>query len=215
MIIQKSCITRTLGLLDFQTVFEKMKTFTHTRTDLTMDEFWLLQHFPVYTLGLSGKPEHILDTDTIPVIQTDRGGQVTYHGPGQLIIYTLVNLHHLNLGIRSFVSLIEQAIIDLLADFDLNAYAKEKAPGVYINEKKIASLGLKVRKGYTYHGLSLNINMDLTPFNGINPCGYAGLQMTQLADFNINADFETLQEKMCQHLLDKIGYTTINKTMEF
>jgi lipoyl(octanoyl) transferase len=168
--------------LDYQLVWQAMKDFTDTRTANTPDEIWLLEHPPVFTQGQAGKPEHLLFTGDIPVVQADRGGQVTYHGPGQLVAYIMADIKRLNIGPRELVSKIEQSLIDLLDEYQVTAYPKKDAPGVYVNESKIASLGLRIRKGLSFHGLSLNIDMNLEPFERINPCGYAGMKMTQLAD---------------------------------
>lgn len=174
-------ITRTLGLCDYQDIWERMRLFVDNRQSDTPDEIWLLEHTPVFTLGQAGLESHILNAKTIPVVRTDRGGQVTYHGPGQLVMYTLFDIERLQLGTRSFVQVLEEAIILLLQQYQLNGELREGAPGVYIDDKKIASIGLRVRKGKTYHGISLNVDMDLTPFSMINPCGYEGMQMTQLS----------------------------------
>lgn len=174
-------ITRTLGLCDYQDIWERMRLFVDNRQSDTPDEIWLLEHTPVFTLGQAGLESHILNAKTIPVVRTDRGGQVTYHGPGQLVMYTLFDIERLQLGTRSFVQVLEEAIILLLQQYQLNGELREGAPGVYIDDKKIASIGLRVRKGKTYHGISLNVDMDLTPFSMINPCGYEGMQMMQLS----------------------------------
>lgn len=176
-------IIRDLGIRDYTTVWNDMKCFTTQRHPDTPDEIWLLEHFPVYTQGQAGKAEHILNPNTIPIVQTDRGGQVTYHGPGQLIAYFLVNIQKRNLGIRTFVCQLEQALITLLKHVGINGLTRCGAPGVYVDEKKIASIGLRVKNGCTYHGIALNVLMDLRPFHGINPCGYAQLEMTQMASF--------------------------------
>ena len=157
---------RRLGLMDYQPVWRAMQTFTDQRDEATPDELWLVEHPPVFTQGQAGSAEHILAPGDIPVIQVDRGGQVTYHGPGQLVIYCLLDLNRLGIGIRQLVTFIEEAIIDLLKTYDIDAYAKREAPGVYVGPAKIAALGLRIRKGYCYHGLSLNLDMDLTPFAG-------------------------------------------------
>jgi len=172
---------RRLGQVDFQSTFESMKAFTASRTSDTEDEIWLLQHPPVYTQGLSGKAEHVLDPRGIPVIQIDRGGQVTYHGPGQWVAYVLYDLRRAGVNIRELVSLLECAVINLLAEFNVTAYGDPAARGVYVDGRKIAALGLKVSRGRSYHGLSLNADMDLIPFSGINPCGHAGLDVTSVA----------------------------------
>ncbi|NOZ54340.1 MAG: lipoyl(octanoyl) transferase LipB [Gammaproteobacteria bacterium] len=173
---------RDLGVRDYQRVWHEMRTFTEARDANTKDEFWLLEHHPVFTLGLNGKPEHVLKAGTIPVIKCDRGGQVTYHGPGQLVVYTLLDLKRLKFGIKQLVTQMEQAVIDILSMQQINAVRKPNAPGVYVNNAKIAALGLRVKHGCTYHGLSLNVNMDLEPFYRINPCGFKNLTSVQLND---------------------------------
>ncbi len=176
---------RRLGLQDYQSCYAAMHDFTDTRNAETADEIWIVEHPPVYTLGLNGKREHLLNPADIPVIACDRGGQITYHGPGQLVVYVLIDLKRLNLGIRKVISALEMAMIETLAQYGLNAHARPEAPGVYIDQKKIGSVGLRVRKGCCYHGLSLNNQMDLTPFNGINTCGFPELEVTQLSDFDV------------------------------
>ncbi len=172
-----------LGTQDYHSIWSKMKEFTLSRTENTEDELWLLEHNPVYTQGQAGKPEHILNTNSIPIIQSDRGGQVTYHGPGQLVVYVLVDLIRRNIGIRTLVAKLEQVLILILARYQIEGHVRCGAPGVYVNEQKIASIGLRVKNGRTYHGIALNVNMDLTPFHDINPCGYAKMEMTQISDF--------------------------------
>ncbi|MFP3873167.1 MAG: lipoyl(octanoyl) transferase LipB [Thiohalophilus sp.] len=183
-----------------------MQAFTQQRQADTADELWLLQHPPVFTLGRNARPEHLLDPGDIPVIPVDRGGQVTYHGPGQLMVYTLADLKRLELGIREFVTRLEQAVIDLLADYHIEARGRRDAPGVYVGEAKIAALGLRVKQGYTYHGLALNIDMDLSPFARINPCGYAGMAVTQLRDLGISDSLATVSDRFVAHLLTNLGY---------
>ena len=173
---------RELGVQVYEPVWHAMQDFTNQRTADTADELWLVQHPPVFTQGQAGKAEHLLLPGDIPVVQVDRGGQVTYHGPGQLVAYPLVDVRRLGLGVRELVSRIEQSLIDLLASYGVSAEARADAPGVYVNGAKIASLGLRIRRGCSFHGLALNVDMDLQPFQRINPCGYAGLAMTQLAD---------------------------------
>jgi lipoyl(octanoyl) transferase len=174
-------ILRELGLVEYAPTLEAMKTFTDGRGPDTPDELWLLQHPPVFTQGQAGKAEHLLAPGDIPVVQVDRGGQVTYHGPGQCVVYLLVNMRRLGLGVRDLVSTIEQAILALLSEYAIEAVAKAGAPGVYVAGEKIASLGLRVRRGCSYHGLALNVDMDLEPFQRINPCGYEGLRVTSMA----------------------------------
>ena len=177
-------IIKELGVCDYNDTWQSMKEFTESRTENTSDEFWCLQHQPVFTLGLAGRTEHILNTNhTIPIIHCDRGGQVTYHGPGQIIVYILVDLKRTHLSIRDLVTRIEDGVIAYLATLDITATGNREAPGVYVGNKKIASMGLKVRKGCTYHGLSFNATMDTTPFNYINVCGYQGLKVTQLQEY--------------------------------
>ena len=174
-------LCRQLGTVDYGPTLEAMKAFTQTREEDTDDEIWLLQHPPVYTQGLSGKPEHVLDVGTIPVIPADRGGQVTYHGPGQWVAYVLYDLRRASVNVRELVALLEGSVVNLLSDLGIEAYGDPAARGVYVEGRKIAALGLKVSRGRSYHGLSLNVDMDLVPFNGINPCGYAGLEVTSVA----------------------------------
>lgn len=178
------------GLQDYTAVWQAMRTFTDTRDESTADEIWFLEHSPVFTQGQNGKAEHVLNPGSIPIVKTDRGGQVTYHGPGQLIAYPLIDLKRKKWNIREFVSLLENAVIDLLASYGISSESKCKAPGVYIQEKKVCSIGLRVRRGCSYHGIALNVAMDLTPFSRIHPCGYQGLQMTQLSDWNTSIDLE-------------------------
>lgn len=200
-----------LGRQPYEPIWHAMQAFTDARTDATPDELWLLEHEPVYTLGQAGKPEHILGATDIPLVKIDRGGQVTYHGPGQLIAYTLLDLRRRKLGVRELVRKLENSVIDLLADYDIAAYGKVDAPGVYVRmpetgiEAKIAALGLRIRNGCAFHGLSLNVDMDLTPFSGINPCGYAGLQVAQLCDFGVRETPAALAARMAAKILNQIN----------
>lgn len=200
---------RQLGLLPYEQVWRQMQAFTDTRTENTPDEIWLLQHEPVFTLGQAGKREHLLAPDDIPIIQSDRGGQVTYHGPGQLIAYLMIDLRRRDLGVRRLVRQIEQVLIGLLAELGIEGRLREKAPGVYVNGHKIASLGLRVRGSCTYHGLSLNMNMDMTPFSRINVCGYEGLQVTQLSDHVAALDETRVCGLLVQQLKNHLGYTQV------
>jgi len=177
---QDKILVRHLGLQPYEPVSQAMHDFTDSRDDLTPDEIWLVEHPPVFTQGQAGKAEHVLVPGDIPVIQSDRGGQVTYHGPGQQVMYVLLNLKRRKLGVRELVTLLEQTVVDTLAEYDIDAHPRADAPGVYVGEMKICSLGLRIRKGCSFHGLALNINMDLSPFLRINPCGYAGMEMTQM-----------------------------------
>lgn len=194
-----------LGMQDYQTVWQSMKQLTDTRDEHHPDELWLLEHPPVYTQGQAGKSEHILNPGNIPVIQCDRGGQVTYHGPGQLVGYVLFDLRRRNLGIRTLVCLLEKAIIATLDEFDITATTRCGAPGVYVDNKKIASIGLRVRKGCTYHGIALNVDMDISPFKGINPCGFQALEMTQIQDFTKGVVVDDAARLFSQHLLHLLG----------
>ncbi len=195
-----------LGRTEYQPVWQSMQQFTRQRSADTCDEFWVTEHHPVYTQGLNGRSEHLLATGDIPVIQVDRGGQVTYHAPGQLVIYFLVDLNRLGKGVRAFVTDIEQSIIDLLADYDIESAARADAPGVYIGAAKIAALGLRIRKGYSYHGLSLNLDMDLTPFSDINPCGFAGMPVTRLSDHVGQFDRRAITRQLCANLMENFAY---------
>lgn len=199
-----------LGLQAYQDTWQAMRSFTDDRAgqDDASDELWLVQHPPVFTQGQAGKPEHLLNPGQIPVVQTDRGGQITYHGPGQWVLYPLLNLRERKLGVRELVSLLEQCVVNYLAEHKIDAAAKPDAPGVYVEGKKIASLGLRVRKGCSYHGVAVNIDMDLKPFLGINPCGYNGLQMTQLRDCldpGDGVDMEAEGDKLVQCLLNLLA----------
>ena len=174
------------GLQDYRSCWQGMQDYTLTRDAVSADEIWIVEHPAVFTQGLNGQPEHLLQLTDIPVVNTDRGGQITYHAQGQLVVYTLIDIKRKQLGVRQLVTLLEQAMIETLAQYGLQAAAKAEAPGVYIADKKIGSVGLRIKKGCSYHGLSLNNNMDLTPFSYINPCGYQGLQVTQLADLGVH-----------------------------
>lgn len=196
---------KTLGLQAYQPVWQAMQLFTEQRSADTADEIWLLQHEPVFTLGRNGKQEHILSHTEIPIVNIDRGGQVTYHGPGQLIAYLLIDLKRRELGVRQLVTLIEQSIIDTLKEYQLTAAARPDAPGVYIDNAKIAALGLRIKKGCSFHGLSLNFAMDLSPFQLINPCGYKNLEVVQLCDYIESVDVSQLQRQLIFHLSKKLS----------
>lgn len=193
------------GLTPYAASWDEMRAFTQTRTADSNDQLWALQHPPVYTQGQAGKPEHLLETSDIPVVATDRGGQITYHGPGQVIIYLLVDLKRRGMGIRNLVHLIEQAIIDFLEEHGIGGERRVGAPGVYVQGEKIAALGLRVRNGCTYHGLSFNVNMDLNPFLRINPCGYAGLKVVQLRDLCPEIGFEEARDGLLLQLSKQLS----------
>ncbi|MBN6062936.1 lipoyl(octanoyl) transferase LipB [Aggregatibacter actinomycetemcomitans] len=207
--MQPELIVRQLGIRDYEDVWHEMQAFTDNRTEHTPDEIWLVQHPSVFTQGQAGKPEHLLQQSAIPVVQSDRGGQITYHGLGQQIMYVLIDVkRHEKLNVRQLVTALEQSVVKTLADYGIEGYAKPDAPGVYIDGKKICSLGLRIRHGRSFHGLAFNINMDLTPFHQINPCGYAGLEMCQLADFipTLDADCDKVSPQLVQHFAVQLGY---------
>jgi lipoyl(octanoyl) transferase len=191
-------VIRNLGFQDYNTTWQDMQRFTQERNTDTVDELWIVEHFPVYTLGLNGKREHLLNTGNIPAINSDRGGQVTYHGPGQLVIYTLLDIKRLNLGVRQLVTILEQAMISSLAQHGIIAVSRADAPGVYVNDKKIGSIGLRIKKNCSYHGLSLNNDMDLCPFDHINTCGYSDLKVTQLSDLGVTVSTNQLASFVIQ-----------------
>lgn len=195
---------RRLGRVDYEPTWRAMQEFTAARTPDTPDELWIVEHPPVFTLGQAGKPEHLLADIGVPLVKIDRGGQITYHGPGQAVVYLLIDLSRRKIKVRELVSAIEQAVIDLLAEYDIEAERRSGAPGVYVRDAKIAALGLRIRNGCSYHGVSLNVDMDLSPFAAINPCGYAGLQVTQTRDFNLPLTAHEAGERLCQHLLQQL-----------
>ena len=198
-------IVRHLGLVDYQETWQAMKDFTKKRDANTPDELWLLEHYPVFTQGQAGKPEHVLNPGSLPVIQTDRGGQVTYHGPGQLVIYLLLDLKRMGLGIRDLVTLLESTVIEFLAKYPITAAARADAPGVYVDNAKIASVGLRVSRGCTYHGLSFNLDMDLEPFSRINPCGLLNISVTRLVDHVSKESFLVAKESIESTLLEQLA----------
>ncbi|WP_090627689.1 lipoyl(octanoyl) transferase LipB [Nitrosomonas marina] len=191
---------RYMGVIDYEISWRAMKDFTNTRTSQTSDEIWLLQHPAVYTQGIAGKPEHLLADSNINVIKTDRGGQITYHGPGQLIAYLLLDIRRLNLTVRDLVRRMETAVIHMLNEYQIKAYGCADMPGVYVGAAKIASLGLKIKKSYCYHGIALNVDMDLKPFSRINPCGYAGLAVTRTKDQGVKDGLDVLSRKLSEYL---------------
>lgn len=195
------------GMIDYEACWQEMKGFVDARQSDTTDEIWFLQHPPVFTQGMAGKPEHILRAGNIPIVQTDRGGQVTYHGPGQIVAYHLLDIKRRHLGVRRLVELLENAVIALLMEYGIDARGDRSAPGVYVKDAKIAAVGLRVRKNSTYHGLSLNVSPNLEPFSRINPCGYQGLQVTSLQKLGINDSLETVQDRLHYHLCTTLDYS--------
>lgn len=211
--MNNTLVIRQLNKIDYTTVWQAMQNFTDNRDKDTLDEIWLVEHPAVFTQGQAGKDEHILSSSSIPIVKVDRGGQVTYHAPGQQVVYVLVNLKRRKMGVRQLVTLIEDTIIGSLADFGITALAKPDAPGVYVNNKKVASLGLRVRKGCSFHGLALNVNMDLSPFLFINPCGYAGLEMIQTSDISGPTNILEAGESLVKHIASLLhSNTLIHKT---
>ncbi len=200
-------VIRHLGRIEYESAWRAMHDFTDARDAATPDEFWRLEHPPVFTLGRAGRREHVLAPGDIPVVPVDRGGQVTYHGPGQLVIYTLVDLRRLGIGVRRLVRTIETALIDTLAQHGVTAVTRDGAPGVYVGERKIAALGLRVRHGCSFHGLALNVDCDLEPFDRIDPCGYRGLRVTRTRDEGIEAGMERLGDDLIDALCARLGYS--------
>lgn len=197
---------RYLGFQDYLSCWQAMRDFTDQRQEQTPDEIWLLEHAAVFTQGQNGKPEHLLNPGNIPVVPIDRGGQITYHGPGQLVAYTLIDLKRKKLNIREFVTILEKSVIALLDEYHIPASTQCKAPGVYVNNNKICSIGLRVRRGCTYHGLALNVSMDLTPFSQINPCGFRELKMTQIADLGNADSIVNTGTRLSHFLTQHLGY---------
>lgn len=200
-----AAVVRNLGRQPYEPVWRAMQGFTDARTADTPDEIWLVEHDPVFTLGQAGKSEHVLMPGDIPVLQVDRGGQVTYHGPGQIVVYPLLDLKRLRIGVRDYVCRIEQTIIDTLAEWNLHAERRSGAPGVYVNGAKVAALGIRVRRGCTFHGLAFNIAMDLEPFHRINPCGYAGLQVTSMLDLGGPSSLDAVKPVLLEKLAGQFG----------
>ena len=198
-------IVRSLGRRDYEPVWRDMQSFTDTRTPDTPDEIWFTEHSPVFTLGLNASREHVLAPGDIPIIQVDRGGQVTYHGPGQLMVYPLIDLKRAKLGVRDLVTALEQSVVDLMFDQGIDAVARKDAPGVYVNGVKIASVGLRIRRGASYHGMALNLDVELEPFSRINPCGFSDLEVSDLAALGISPDRDTLQQAVQGNLLRHLG----------
>ncbi len=200
--------TRFLGRQDYVPLWHSMQTFTDERDSSTPDEIWFCEHPPVFTMGLNASREHLLAPGDIPVVQIDRGGQVTYHGPGQLMVYPLIDIRRANIGVRTLVTALEQSVVDLAADYDVQAAARADAPGVYVDGDKLASIGLRIRRGSSFHGMALNVDADLEPFSRINPCGYAELEMTDLRRLGIELDLAGAADRLLPHLLDHLSLTT-------
>jgi lipoyl(octanoyl) transferase len=221
-LLNKRLVVKNLGRQDYEPVWKAMHTFTDERDENTCDEVWLVEHNPVFTQGQAGKEEHVLAAGDIPIVKSDRGGQVTYHGPGQLVAYVLINLRRKNTGVRELVTHIENTVVNTLHQFGIESAARPDAPGVYVDNKKICSLGLRIRKGCSFHGLALNVNMDLSPFLRINPCGYAGMEMIQLHDLvkeNDNVEnkaehVEDVHSLLIKELTTLLDYTDIEYIME-
>ncbi|HCH02729.1 MAG TPA: octanoyltransferase [Vibrio sp.] len=207
-------VIRQLGRQDYLPVWQAMHQFTDQRDAQTVDEIWLVEHNPVFTQGQAGKVEHLLNTGDIPVVQSDRGGQVTYHGPGQIVAYFMINLRRKNIGVRELVTNIENIVIATLNEFGITSAARPDAPGVYVEQRKICSLGLRIRKGCTFHGLALNVNMDLSPFLRINPCGYAGMEMIQVKDVNGPNSVASVETVLIEKITRQLEYTQVEVTTE-
>lgn len=198
-----------LGRVEYEPAWRAMQRFTDERDVSVRDEIWFLEHPSVFTLGLNGKPEHVLAAGDIPVVQIDRGGQVTYHGPGQLVVYPLLDLRRYTLGVRELVMALEAAVIDTVAQWGISAVARRDAPGVYVQDRKLASIGLRIRRGCCYHGLALNVSMELEPFQRINPCGYQGLQVTDLARLGVVSTTQQLAQQLAPQLLMRLGLSSV------
>lgn len=207
--MQNQLIVRHLGRQDYTPIWQAMHDFTDNRTDETLDEVWLVEHNPVFTQGQAGKDEHLINTGDIPVVQSDRGGQVTYHGPGQLVAYFLINLRRKKIGVRELVTHIENLVINTLQTYHIDSSARPDAPGVYVDGKKICSLGLRIRKGCSFHGLALNVNMDLSPFLRINPCGYAGMEMVQVSQLGGPTELEPIESTLIEQILALLNYDKV------
>ncbi len=212
--MQQKILVKNIGITNYEEVFANMKNFTESRNETNLDEIWVTQHNPVFTQGQAGKKEHILTKTDIPIVQSNRGGQVTYHGIGQVVIYPLINIRRRNIGVRQMVTLLENTVVEFLKNNKILAQADPKAPGVYVDGEKIAALGLRVRKGCVYHGLALNVNLDLAPFNFINPCGYAGMKVTSLEKLGLDLPCEFVENKLVELLINNLNQITkVTKTI--
>ncbi|MEZ8743466.1 lipoyl(octanoyl) transferase LipB [Vibrio sp. 10N.261.49.A5] len=208
--MQNKLIVKKLGRQDYEPVWKAMHKFTDERTDEDVDQIWLVEHNPVFTQGQAGKAEHVLNAGDIPVIQSDRGGQVTYHGPGQLVAYFLINIRRKKCGVRDLVTHIENLVINTLKAYNIDSTARPDAPGVYVDGKKICSLGLRIRRGCSFHGLALNVDMDLSPFQRINPCGYQGMEMAQVSQLGGPSELENVEQQLIQELVELLGYDQVD-----
>ncbi|HAH03551.1 MULTISPECIES: lipoyl(octanoyl) transferase LipB [Vibrio] len=208
--MQNKLIVKKLGRQDYEPVWKAMHKFTDERTEEDVDQVWLVEHNPVFTQGQAGKAEHVLNAGDIPVIQSDRGGQVTYHGPGQLVAYFLINIRRKKFGVRDLVTHIENLVINTLKAYNINSTARPDAPGVYVDGKKICSLGLRIRRGCSFHGLALNVDMDLSPFLRINPCGYQGMEMAQVSQLGGPSELENVEQQLIQELVELLGYDQVD-----
>ncbi|MEZ8716155.1 lipoyl(octanoyl) transferase LipB [Vibrio splendidus] len=208
--MQNKLIVKKLGRQDYEPVWKAMHKFTDERTEEDVDQVWLVEHNPVFTQGQAGKAEHVLNAGDIPVIQSDRGGQVTYHGPGQLVAYFLINIRRKKFGVRDLVTHIENLVINTLTAYNINSTARPDAPGVYVDGKKICSLGLRIRRGCSFHGLALNVDMDLSPFLRINPCGYQGMEMAQVSQLGGPSELENVEQQLIQELVELLGYDQVD-----
>lgn len=208
--MQNKLIVKKLGRQDYEPVWKAMHKFTDERTEEDVDQIWLVEHNPVFTQGQAGKAEHVLNAGDIPVIQSDRGGQVTYHGPGQLVAYFLINIRRKKFGVRDLVTHIENLVINTLKAYNINSTARPDAPGVYVDGKKICSLGLRIRRGCSFHGLALNVDMDLSPFLRINPCGYQGMEMAQVSQLGGPSELENVEQQLIQELVELLGYDQVD-----
>ncbi|WP_210449250.1 lipoyl(octanoyl) transferase LipB [Vibrio crassostreae] len=208
--MQNKLIVKKLGRQDYEPVWKAMHKFTDERTEEDVDQIWLVEHNPVFTQGQAGKAEHVLNAGDIPVIQSDRGGQVTYHGPGQLVAYFLINIRRKKFGARDLVTHIENLVINTLKAYNIDSAARPDAPGVYVDGKKICSLGLRIRRGCSFHGLALNVDMDLSPFLRINPCGYQGMEMAQVSQLGGPSELENVEQQLIQELVELLGYDQVD-----
>ena len=208
--MQNKLIVKKLGRQDYEPVWKAMHKFTNERTEEDVDQVWLVEHNPVFTQGQAGKAEHVLNAGDIPVIQSDRGGQVTYHGPGQLVAYFLINIRRKKFGVRDLVTHIENLVINTLKAYNIDSTARPDAPGVYVDGKKICSLGLRIRRGCSFHGLALNVDMDLSPFLRINPCGYQGMEMAQVSQLGGPSELENVEQQLIQELVELLGYDQVD-----